>query len=165
MALGYSIIVLGVQAFVYRPITEYCTFILSHKDNYNLIIFFPCTIIVSARKIACKGTKFFEYMQGKSWIFDSDGCFLCLGHLSALFHYVQTIIPMFALQTRAAHLLLECPLDTLRCALTASRSCVAHLSVDNSLAAAKDFCNWRRRTSLDGSSVRYCATRMPDLSN
>ena len=36
---------------------------------------------------------------------------------------------MFALQTRAAHLLLDCPPDTLRCALTASRFSPAHRSV------------------------------------
>ena len=41
--------------------------------------------------------------------------FLCLGHLSAFRS------SMFALQTRAAHLLLDCPPDTLRCALTASQ--------------------------------------------
>ena len=58
--------------------------------------------------------------------------FLSLGHLGFkefLFHYVRTIIPMFALQTRAAHLLLDCPLDTLRCTLTASRSSLGHRSM------------------------------------
>ena len=44
-----------------------------------------------------------------------------LGFKEFLFHYVRTIIPMFALQTRAAHLLFDCPPDTLRCALTASQ--------------------------------------------
>ena len=47
-----------------------------------------------------------------------------LGFKEFLFHYVRTIIPMFALQTRAAHLLFDCPPDTLRCALTASQSSV-----------------------------------------
>ena len=44
------------------------------------------------------------------------GHFLSLGHLSVLRS------SMFALRTRAAHLLLDCPLDTLRCTLTASQS-------------------------------------------
>ena len=47
-----------------------------------------------------------------------------LGIKEFIFHYVRTIIPMFALQTRAAYLLLDCPPDTLRCALTASQSSV-----------------------------------------
>ena len=53
--------------------------------------------------------------------------FFSLGHLGFkefLFRMAQTIISMFALQTRAAHLLLDCPPDTLRCALTASQSSV-----------------------------------------
>ena len=65
---------------------------------------------------------------GKSKIFDSGGGFLSLGHLGFkefLFRMAQTIISMFALQTRAAHLLLDCPPDTLRCALTASQSSVS----------------------------------------
>ena len=52
---------------------------------------------------------------------------LCLGYLGFkefLFRMAQTIISMFALRTRTAHLLRECPLDTLRYALTASRSSV-----------------------------------------
>ena len=35
---------------------------------------------------------------------------------------------IFALRTRAAHLLLECPLDTLRCAYSASRLCPVYHS-------------------------------------
>ena len=92
---------------------------------------------------------------------------LCLGYLGFkefLFRMAQTIISMFALRTRAAHLLLDCPPDTLRCACFASRLCPGHRSVCKSLATARDFCNWRRRTSFDGNSVRYCATRIPDLS-
>ena len=50
-------------------------------------------------------------------------CVFCLSVISALRS------SMFALRTRAAHLLLECPLDTLRCALTASRSSLGHRSV------------------------------------
>ena len=45
--------------------------------------------------------------------------FSSLSHLS-LFSALRS--SMFALRTRAAHLLLDCPPDTLRCALTASRS-------------------------------------------
>ena len=41
----------------------------------------------------------------------------------------------------------------------------AHRSVDKSFATARDFCNWRWRTSFDGNSVTYCATRIPDLSS
>ena len=44
-----------------------------------------------------------------------------LGIKEFLFRMAQTIISMFALRTRAAHLLLDCPPDTLRCALTASQ--------------------------------------------
>ena len=60
------------------------------------------------------------------------GDFSCLGHLGFkefLFRMAQTIISMFALRTRAAHLLIECPPDTLRCALTASCSSHGHRSV------------------------------------
>ena len=48
----------------------------------------------------------------------------CLSFKEFLFRMAHTIISMFALQTRAAHLLLDCPPDTLRCALTASQSSV-----------------------------------------
>ena len=47
-----------------------------------------------------------------------------LGFKEFLFHYVQTIIPMFA---RAAHLLLRMSIGHSRCALTASRSSVGHV--------------------------------------
>ena len=47
-----------------------------------------------------------------------------LGLKEFLFRMAQTIISMFALRTRATHFLRECPLDTLRYALTASRSSV-----------------------------------------
>ena len=63
-----------------------------------------------------------------------------LGCKEFLFRMAQTIISMFALQTRAAHLLLDCPLDTLRCALTASRSCPVHRSVDNFLYVCAPAC-------------------------
>ena len=59
--------------------------------------------------------------------FPIRAAFLCLGLLGFkefLFRMAQTIISMFAMQTRAAHLLLDCPPDTLRCALTASQSSV-----------------------------------------
>jgi hypothetical protein len=61
---------------------------------------------------------FFSFLSRKIVIF----CLGLLGFKEFLFRMAQTIISMFALRTRAAHLLLECPLDTLRCALTASRS-------------------------------------------
>ena len=44
--------------------------------------------------------------------------------LCDLAHHLVLRDSMFALRTRAAHLLLDCPLDTLRCALTASQSSV-----------------------------------------
>lgn len=44
-----------------------------------------------------------------------------LGLKEFLFRMAQTIISMFALRTRATHFLRECPLDTLRYALTVLR--------------------------------------------
>ena len=84
---------------------------------------------------ACKDTIFFGHMQVLWRKLNSGMWFLTvlgrkntrffarsfLGFKEFLFHYVRTIIPMFALQTRAAHLLLDYPPDTLRCALTASQ--------------------------------------------
>ena len=85
---------------------------------------------------ACKDTAFFGHMQVLWRKLNWGMWFLTvwgrknarffsrssLGIKEFLFHYVQTIIPMFALRTRAAYLFLDCPPDTLRCALTASQS-------------------------------------------